>query len=125
MALAFTWDQGALDALLRSTEGPVAADLLRRAIQVEGTAKRITSGPGTGREYTRHGIAHTASAPGEPFATDTGRLRASITHALEVDALGLVAKVGTDVIYGLYLELGSSRMSARPWLRPALSSAAI
>lgn len=125
MALALQWDQSALFALLNGPDGPVGRDLLRRALQVEATAKRITSGPGHGIEYVRHGIAHAASAPGEPFATDTGRLRASITHDLSVDAAGLVARVGTDVEYGLYQELGSSKMAARPWLRPALSAASL
>jgi phage gpG-like protein len=125
MAEHIVWDAVALERLLSGPDGPVYKDLLRRALKVEATAKRITSGPGQGRIYTRHGITHQASAPGDPFATDTGRLRASITHALGRDERGLYARVGTDVEYGAYLELGTSRMDPRPYLRPALAAARV
>lgn len=46
---------------------------------------------------------------------DTGRLRNSITHAVEGDAV----YIGTNVEYAPYVELGTSRMAARPYLRPA------
>lgn len=46
---------------------------------------------------------------------DTGRLRNSITHAVEGDAV----YIGTNVEYAPYVELGTSRMKARPFLGPA------
>lgn len=48
---------------------------------------------------------------------DTGRLRNSITHAL--GAGGLTVYIGTNVEYGPYIELGTSKREARPFLRPA------
>ena len=48
---------------------------------------------------------------------DTGNLRASITH--EVDAGGKAVYVGTNVEYAPYVELGTSRQKAQPYLRPA------
>lgn len=48
---------------------------------------------------------------------DTGNLRASITH--EVDATEKVAYIGTNVEYAPYVELGTSRQKAQPYLRPA------
>ena len=47
---------------------------------------------------------------------DTGRLRNSITHARE-DELHEV--IGTNVEYGRYVELGTSRAKAQPFLAPA------
>lgn len=47
---------------------------------------------------------------------DTGRLRNSITHA-QFDENTEV--IGTNVEYAPYVELGTMRMSARPFLRPA------
>ena len=47
---------------------------------------------------------------------DTGRLRNSITHAQESEDTEVI---GTNVEYAPYVELGTSRMSARPFLRPA------
>ena len=47
---------------------------------------------------------------------DTGRLRNSITHQ-QMDENTEV--IGTNVEYAPYVELGTSRMGARPYLRPA------
>lgn len=48
---------------------------------------------------------------------DTGNLRASITH--EVDAAEKAVYIGTNVEYAPYVELGTSRQKAQPYLRPA------
>ena len=47
----------------------------------------------------------------------SGRLARRVT--IETAADGLAATVGTDLDYGTYLELGTRRMPARPWLLPA------
>jgi HK97 gp10 family phage protein len=57
------------------------------------------------------------STPGSPPHMDTEALRDSITH--EVDAGQMSARIGTNLDYGLYLEVGTSKMAARPWLRRA------
>lgn len=88
----------AVQRLLEDEDGPVGQDLLRRAVRVEGAAKRACP-------------------------VDTGRLRSSITHDLERDAKGLVAFVGTDVDYAPHVEFGTFRMRAQPFLRPALRAA--
>lgn len=46
---------------------------------------------------------------------DTGRLRNSISHARDDDS----AYIGTNVEYAAYVELGTSKMKPRPYLRPA------
>lgn len=48
---------------------------------------------------------------------DTGRLRNSITHAVESAEDSVYA--GTDVEYAPYVELGTRRTAAQPFLRPA------
>jgi len=47
---------------------------------------------------------------------DTGRLRNSITHAMEGSE---AVVIGTNVEYGPAVELGTSRQKAQPFLRPA------
>jgi len=47
----------------------------------------------------------------------SGRLARAVT--IETAADGLAATVGTDLDYGTYLELGTRRMAAQPWLLPA------
>ena len=49
---------------------------------------------------------------------DTGQLRDSIGHAAEEDS----ACVGTDVEYAPFVELGTSRTPAQPFLQPALEN---
>lgn len=49
-----------------------------------------------------------------PF--DTGRLRNSISHAVDDDTV----YIGTNVEYAPYQEMGTYRMKAQPFLRPAL-----
>lgn len=46
---------------------------------------------------------------------DTGRLRNSISHATDGDN----EYIGTNVEYAPYVELGTRRMSPRPFLKPA------
>jgi len=89
--------------------------------------------PGASRKKTKSGKRHYAAAPGKPPAIDMGILRSSIMHEVEqhgmsidgrvgpdVEHIAAKAPVGTDVNYGLYLELGTSKMEPRPFLRPAL-----
>lgn len=71
--------------------------------------------PGTGRGGTLAG----ASAPGEYPRKQRGRLWASVQMRME-RAL-LVAHVGTNLKYGKFLETGTSRMAARPWLSLAIA----
>jgi len=62
---------------------------------------------------------------------DTGRLRSSITSNVRLIGTrsegGLRAPitgtVGSDVKYASYVELGTRKMAARPFLRPALAAA--
>ena len=51
-------------------------------------------------------------------AVDTGRLRASITHATDDTS----AIIGTNVEYAPYVELGTYKMASRPFLRNAIES---
>lgn len=83
------------------------------ALIIEADAKQSIRQPGSGRVYGRH----RASAPGEPPASDTGRLLGSVETVL-FDS-GLVAEVGTGVEYGGHLEFGTVKMAPRPWLLPA------
>lgn len=50
---------------------------------------------------------------------DTGNLQGSIAHEVDVDDNAVY--IGTDVEYAPYVELGTSRQKAQPFLRPAAS----
>lgn len=87
-------DGAALATLFNSDQGPIAKELLKIALRVEGRAKELCP-------------------------VDTGRLRSSITSALEEESGTIVAVVGTDVEYASFIELGTQRMNAQPFLVPA------
>lgn len=48
---------------------------------------------------------------------DTGRLRNSITHTTDENT----AYIGTNVEYAPFVELGTSRQRAQPYLKPAVT----
>lgn len=80
---------------------------------VQRSAKEsILTGPKSGARRGRH----TASAPGQPPASDTGFLANHIfvvQKKLEVD-------VESRANYSKFLEFGTAKMRARPFMFPAL-----
>ncbi len=62
---------------------------------------------------------YTRSKPGDPPYKQTGHLRRSIAWERDGD----VRRVGTNLLYGKFLELGTRKMKARPFLRPSVTRA--
>lgn len=95
----------------------VSRRLDKAAIIVENSAKQsmteAKSGMAMGK-FTRR------SAPGEAPASQHGDagLLGSITHDAPSE---LVRRVGTNLNYGRWLEEGTTKMAARPWLEVALT----
>ncbi|KKN71424.1 hypothetical protein LCGC14_0421460 [marine sediment metagenome] len=108
---------------------------------VENYVKTHFTKVGSGRLYrvrkkrgkSKASDYHRASIAGQPPAIDTGILRASVMSDVSVKTVNVIGKVGydvqhiaaktpvgTDVNYGLYLEVGTNKMAKRPFLRPAL-----
>lgn len=97
------------------------ATVTKRALVIQRDVKRKLSTPGGGNKYRRGSKWHTASAPGQPPAPDTGRYRGSI--AVTFYRGGWSAEVGTRLQpYPAFLEpppIGSDRgLSDRPALTP-------
>lgn len=88
--------------------------------EVKNEADMLISQPGTGRRYGRH----IASSPGEPPASDTGRLKSSIVVRVEPDPDGAGYKgvVAVATKYAKWLEYGTVKMAPRPFLRRALAN---
>ena len=86
----------------------------------------IAGPPKSGVTYEKYDPrrTHTASAPGQYPATDTGRLLGGVRMELPTPSR-MIGRVGTAVQYGPYLEFGTSRMAARPWLLPSFEKAKI
>ena len=80
--------------------------------------KAYQRGPASGVTYEKSNPnrTHTASAPGEAPATDTGRLASSVNFRREG---AMAATVGSEVVYASMLEFGTARISPRPAWVPA------
>lgn len=109
----------------------VEATMLGAAQVVANEAKKsIARGPKTGRVYTTRfktntqtgkifptekRVPHQSSAPGEPPATDTGKLVSSIVASSD----GVRGIVEARAAYAVHLEYGTRSMAARPFLMRA------
>ncbi len=92
---------------------------LTEGVKKEATDLVLTSGK-TGRTYRRNGVEHQASAPGEPFASDTGTTLSQFrTETRDSGFTGAFVAGGENA---RRLELGTSKMDARPFARPALAN---
>ena len=111
------------DDIVLETINDLATDT--HALAVSG----ISHSGGGGRTYEKYKPrrTHTASAPGKYPASDTGELATNV----RMDGLqratiaSMMATVGTSIMHGVWLEFGTSRMAARPWLLPSFERAKI
>ena len=90
---------------------------------VRNTAvQSIQQGAKSGVIYEKYNPrrTHRASSAGQPPATDTGFLVNNIFLKFDTDKLGV--SVESRANYSAFLEFGTSKMSARPFLQPALES---
>ena len=92
---------------------------MKRAVRfAEGECKKLISrGNVTGMN---------PSSAGDPPKVVTGVLRSSIDTEVSRDSLGvsgyLGVRKGAAENYGFFLEFGTSKMAARPFLRPTLAN---
>lgn len=95
--IKYVFDKAAMELLFASPAGPMGKVLIRVGHRVTNKAKRLCP-------------------------VDTGNLRSSINNELRSENGHLVVRVGTNVAYAPYVEFGTRRMRAQPFLRPALDS---
>lgn len=90
------------------------------ALTGESVAKTdVLNQPGAGKPYVRStggfqrkGIA---SAPGDPPAPDTGRLRGSATSEVLQEANAITGRASIVTEYALALDEGTEKMAPRPF----------
>ncbi len=125
----FKWDDSKIRAKIMAA---AEKNLTKTIVLMVGSARADIAQEKHGRAYARRSksrsairyrgkgyIYHIASAPGEAPASDSGYLMGSITWDMPMP---LVRRFGVntgDKGYGGFLELGTSRMAPRPYLRPA------
>ncbi len=112
------------DALMKKANDAIKTGLLQVAFLSQAYAQEsIIRGAKSGRLYRRgKTVIHRASAPGEAPANDTGRLASAFKAS--ASPLSLEASVTAGTAYAAHLEYGTTKMAARPFLRPAAEKAA-
>lgn len=94
--------------------------LIETALKTHSEAiSSIKNGGRTGRTYQRRTVTHKASAAGEAPKTDTEQLVQNITF----DKTDMTVGSRKGAPHGFWLEFGTSKMAARPWLQPAFDKA--
>jgi HK97 gp10 family phage protein len=83
-----------------------------KSIQEQSSGQQVKRSRQGGGSYT-----HTAAAIGQAPNTDTGKLVASIASEKVGDS---TYHVGSNLDYAEFLEFGTTKMGARPWLHPAM-----
>lgn len=129
--MATTFGRTVYISKFKEAREAIAKQAAARAVYVGQAARdAIVKGmqePKTGRLYRVPGtrVMYRASAPGEYPAIRTGALRASIKSVFKWDKTNQMfsAFVGTHLLYGMFLELGTRTMARRPWLSRGLRDA--
>ncbi len=107
----------------RLQDNKVKEYLTRGTMMVQNTAKESILKGGTGRTYEKYEPrrTHTASAPNQPPASDTGFLVSQITMDVDVKSNGtVVGQIISSAPYSKALEFGTTQMTERPFMQPAL-----
>ena len=100
-------------SLVAETRREVAIAVRESAEAIVNTAKESLHGSRSGRTYRRRGRSHTASAPGEAPATDTGTLESSGFVGVMADGMTAVA-----IFNAPYADTLENSLN-RPFLGPA------
>jgi|TARA_R100000081_G_scaffold19152_1_gene8018 HK97 gp10 family phage protein len=108
--------------LVKNPEKELKKLVQRSTLLVEGTAKVSILDGGSGITYQKYNPRrqHTASAPGEAPASDTGFLVSNITSNVKKEGTAIVGQIVASAPYSPYLEFGTSTIEPRPFMQPAL-----
>jgi len=108
--------------MVKNPELHIRSLIRRSTTLVEGTAKQSIMKGGTGITYQKYNPRrqHTASAKGEPPASDTGFLVSNITSSVKQQGTSVVGQIVASAPYAPYLEFGTSTIDPRPFMQPAL-----
>jgi HK97 gp10 family phage protein len=108
--------------LVKNPEKHLKHLVQRSTSLVEETVLDSIRSGGTGITYQKYNPRrqHTASAQGEPPATDTGFLVGSISSNVKKRGTSVVGQIIASAPYAPHLEFGTSTIRPRPFMQPAL-----
>jgi HK97 gp10 family phage protein len=101
----------------------INAEIFKAVNKMKNSTIDAIQTPSEGRAYKRRGKTHIASKPGEAPNIDTGILLKSIIADISPNIFtGIMGVRNREALkYALYLEFGTSKMAARPFLKPSFN----
>ena len=110
-----------IDEAIKKIADHAEERMLEAVDEVRNATLETLSGSRSGRIYKvpGTGVYYTASAPGEPPAGQLGDLRKSVKGGIEKEGKTVIGFVGSELLKASMLEMGTSKMLPRPWLRPS------
>jgi len=118
--MTLVWHGNKVQGKLRDGTRAALTDVVLVERYVKGSMKeggRTESGA-VGQGEKVYKINTFRSKPGEVPRVQFGTLKRSIMHELHPTLP--IARVGTNVVYGRSLEMGTKKVAARPFMRPAM-----
>lgn len=129
---SFSIDTAALDGVLgkMKKEQDRAQGLTKRKItqatnimwRIARQKRPMISRAQTKSQGRRFPVSDPNAEAGVPVAYHNGgTLQASIQKSVEVRRNSVVGRIWTNLFYAKYVEFGTSKMAARPFMRPAIT----
>lgn len=108
-----------VDATMRSVNTEALSRAVRGLNAMRNAELDVLGQNGHGRRYTRSNVTHTASAPGEPPAPNSGNLRQRwrrqvIGQPLD-GGMKITMRMKSEMPYSEHLERGTSKIAPRPY----------
>lgn len=128
---SFSVDMGALDGVLSKVKGSkeriddLTEKKITKAVDIMyriATARRPMISK---QQMKAEGRTKRVSDPNAQLGVpvQTGALLASIERSVKPTSKGFLGRIWTSLPYAGYVEFGTSRMKARPFMRPAITLA--
>ena len=110
-----------IDEAIKKIADHAEERMLRAVNEVRNATIETLSGSRSGRVYRVPGTRQTyiASSPGQAPAVQLGDLRKSVKGGIEKEGKDVIGFVGSELPKASMLEMGTSKMLPRPWLRPS------
>ena len=109
--------------LIENPRDAVKPLVTRSTMLVRNTAVSSIQAGGSGETVQKYNPrrTHTQSAPNQPPASDTGFLVSNISTEVKSTRDGMiVGKIISAAPYSKFLEFGTTKMTERPFMQPAL-----
>lgn len=98
--------------------GRIYRDFIRTKISIPNVTAAALAKAMAGKRISKSARGGNPSVAGDYPKKLTGHLRRNIQ--MEIDTVKMIARVGTNVLYAKFLEMGTRKMKSRPFMQKAL-----